>query len=116
SGDARGLWLTVAVVLGLGLLEAVFVFARRRFILTPTTHVEANLRTSLFRHLQDLPLAFHDQWPGGQLLSRSMSDLSMLRRWMAFGIVMLVVNVVTVSVGVGLMVATAGALGWLYLA
>jgi len=116
SGDARGLWTAVGAVLGLGLLEALFVFARRRFILTPTTHVEAQMRTSLFRHLQDLPLAFHDQWPGGQLLSRSMSDLSMLRRWMAFGIVMLVVNLVTVSVGVGLMVATAGPLGWVYLA
>src|SRR5690606_40903064 len=53
SGDARGLWTAVGAVLGLGLLEALFVFARRRFILTPTTHVEAQMRTSLFRHLQD---------------------------------------------------------------
>jgi ATP-binding cassette subfamily B protein len=115
DGDARGLWLAVAAVFALGVLEAAFVFARRRLILTPTTYVEATMRRSLFHHLQDLPLAFHDQWPGGQLLSRSMSDLSMLRRWMAFGAVMLVVNTVTVAVGVGLMVSTAGPLGWVYL-
>ncbi len=116
SGDTRGLWLAVLGVLGLGLLEAGLIWARRRLILTPTTYVEAEMRTSLFNHLQDLPLAFHDAWPGGQLLSRSMSDLSMLRRWMAFGIVMLVVNLATVLVGVALMVRTAGPLGWVYLA
>jgi len=115
SGDARGLWVAVGAVLFLGVLEAFLVFARRRLILTPTTYIEREMRTSLFHHLQDLPLAFHDQWPGGQLLSRSMSDLSMLRRWMAFGIVMLVVNFATVLVGVGLMISTAGVLGWIYL-
>ena len=115
SGDTRGLWLAVGAVLGLGLLEVFFVFMRRRLILTPTTHVEWRMRTTLFKHLQDLPLAFHDQWPGGQLLSRAMTDLNMLRRWMAFGIVMLVVNFATVGVGIALMIRTAGPLGWVYL-
>lgn len=115
TGDRTGLWIAVAGVLGLGVLEAAFVYARRRFILSPSTYVEAAMRRKLFRHLQDLPLAFHDQWPGGQLLSRSMSDLSMLRRWMAFGIVMLVVNVVTVVVGIVVMVVTTGLLGVVYL-
>ncbi|WP_156250282.1 ABC transporter ATP-binding protein [Pseudactinotalea terrae] len=115
SGDTRGLWLAVGAVLGLGLLEVFFVFLRRRMILTPTTYVEWGMRTTLFKHLQDLPLAFHDQWPGGQLLSRAMTDLNMLRRWMAFGIVMLVVNFATVGVGIALMIRTAGPLGWVYL-
>lgn len=115
SGDTRGLWFAIGAVLGLGLLEVFFVFMRRRLILTPTTYVEWGMRTTLFKHLQDLPLAFHDQWPGGQLLSRAMTDLNMLRRWMAFGIVMLVVNLATVTVGIALMVNTAGPLGWVYL-
>ena len=48
---------------------------RRWFVLTPGTHVEAAMRNTLYAKLQDLPVAFHDRWQSGQLLSRSMSDL-----------------------------------------
>src|SRR5699024_9945481 len=70
---------------------------------------------ALFRHLKHLPIAFHDQWPGGQLLSRSMTDLGQLRRWMSFGLIMLVVNTTTIGVGIGLMVHMGGILGLAYL-
>jgi ATP-binding cassette subfamily B protein len=115
AGDRSGLWSAVGVVLGLGVLEAGLIFARRAFILVPGTHVEARLRRSLFAHLQDLPVGFHDRWPGGQLLSRAMSDLGLLRRWLSFGIVMLVVNSTTILVGAGLMISLGGPLGLVYL-
>ncbi|TDE89715.1 ABC transporter ATP-binding protein [Occultella glacieicola] len=115
AGDTSGVWFAVLLVLGLGILEAGLIAARRAFILIPGTRVEAGLRMSLFRHLQDLPIAFHDQWPGGQLLSRSMSDLSSLRRWLSFGIVMLVVNSTTIVVGIVLMIRMAAPLGVAYL-
>jgi len=44
-------------------------------------------------------VAFHDKWQSGQLLSRSMSDLGLIRRWLAFGVVLLVVNIATVLIG-----------------
>ena len=44
-------------------------------------------------------VAFHDRWQSGQLLSRMMQDIGMLRRWMAFGLVLLVVNVLTIFIG-----------------
>ncbi|WP_372454066.1 ABC transporter ATP-binding protein [Occultella gossypii] len=115
EGDTSGVWFAVLLVLGLGILEAGLIAARRAFILIPGTRVEAGLRMSLFRHLQDLPVSFHDQWPGGQLLSRSMSDLSSLRRWLSFGIVMLVVNSTTIIVGIVLMIQMSGPLGIAYL-
>lgn len=115
SGETSGLWLAVALVAGLGIVEAGLIAARRHLILVPGTKVEARLRMSLFTHLQDLPVAFHDQWPGGQLLSRSMSDLSMLRRFLSFGVVMLVVNASTIVVGGVLMVQLGGPLGVVYL-
>lgn len=115
SGETSGMWLAVALVAGLGILEAGLIAARRHLILVPGTKVEARLRMSLFTHLQDLPVAFHDQWPGGQLLSRSMSDLSMLRRFLSFGVVMLVVNASTIMVGGVLMVQLGGPLGAVYL-
>ena len=57
------------------------------------------MRNTLYAKLQDLPVAFHDRWQSGQLLSRAMSDLSLIRRWLAFGVVLLVVNIVTIVVG-----------------
>ena len=89
----------VFAVLGMGLLEALMVLLRRWLVLTPGTHVEAGLRRTLYAKLQDLEVAFHDKWPSGQLLSRASSDLSMIRRWLSFGLVLLVANLFTIVVG-----------------
>nr|WP_245534366.1 ABC transporter ATP-binding protein [Xylanimonas cellulosilytica] len=116
TGDTGALWGAVALVLGLGLAEAGLILARRTLVMLPANRVEADLRMTLFRHLQDLPIAFHDRWSGGQLLSRSMSDLGLLRRFLVFGQIQLVVSCVTVVVGIGLLAATTGWLGLVYLA
>ncbi|MBD4540618.1 ABC transporter ATP-binding protein, partial [Xanthomonas citri pv. citri] len=73
-------------------------------------------RIALFERLQRLPVAFHDAWPSGQLLSRAQGDLSLLRRWIAFGSVMLVVDVVTIAVGLVLLFLLSWQLALLYLA
>jgi ATP-binding cassette subfamily B protein len=99
TGDASQVWPAAIVVLVLGILEAAFIMARRFFVLTPGTHVEAAMRTTLYAKLQDLPVAFHDKWASGQLLSRAMSDLGLIRRWLSFGVVLLIVNLVTIVVG-----------------
>ncbi|OYC97571.1 ABC transporter ATP-binding protein [Microbacterium sp. Yaish 1] len=99
SGDPWLIVLGAAAVLALGLLEALMVWARRWFVLAPATKVEYELRTDFFARLQRLPVAFHDRWQSGQLLSRMMQDISLIRRWLAFGIVLLVVNMLTIVVG-----------------
>lgn len=99
SNDATQVWPAAILVLVLGVLEAVFIGLRRYFVLTPGTHVEATMRRTLYSKLQDLPVAFHDRWQSGQLLSRSMSDLGLIRRWLSFGLVLLIVNFVTIIVG-----------------
>jgi ATP-binding cassette subfamily B protein len=106
----------VLLVLGLGLAEAGLILLRRNLVMYPGTRVEAVMRMALFRHLQDLPIAFHDRWPGGQLLSRIMGDLGLLRRWLVYGVLQLVVSAVTIVVGVAILLATAGWLGLVYLA
>ncbi|RZI93906.1 MAG: ABC transporter ATP-binding protein, partial [Microbacterium sp.] len=99
SGDLTQLAWGAAAILVLGLLEALMVWARRFFVMAPATKVEYDLRTSFYERLQRLPVSFHDRWQSGQLLSRMMQDISMLRRWLAFGIVLLVVNTLTILVG-----------------
>jgi len=114
--DLGALVVPVLLVLGLGVAEAGFVLLRRNLVMYPGTRVEAEMRMALFRHLQDLPVAFHDRWPGGQLLSRIMGDLGLLRRWLIFGLLQLVVSAVTIVVGVAILLTTAGWLGLVYLA
>lgn len=116
GGASQAVWISAGVVAALGLLEAALVYFRRVFVITPAAKIESNLRIGLYRHLQQLPVAFHDKWGSGQLLSRSMADLGLLRRWLAFGSIMLVVATVTVVVGVTLMFASNWLLGLIYLA
>ena len=99
AGGLDALLPAVGFILLLGLLEAFFVLLRRWLVLTPGTHVEASMRNSLYEKLQDLPVAFHDRWPSGQLLSRAVSDLSLIRRWLSFGFVLFTANLITIMVG-----------------
>jgi ATP-binding cassette, subfamily B, bacterial len=97
--DPSQIWPAAIAVLVLGVLEAVFIMLRRFFVLTPGTHIEARMRNALYAHLQDLPVAFHDRWQSGQLLSRAVSDLNLIRRWLSFGFVLLIVNGITIIIG-----------------
>ena len=103
EGGVSALVPAVALFLGLGLAEALFVLLRRWLVLMPGTYVEASMRNSLYSRLQDLPVAFHDRWPSGQLLSRAISDLHLIRRWLSFGLVLFVANLVTIIVGLFLL-------------
>jgi len=99
DGGRGALLPAVGLILLLGVLEAALVLLRRWLVLTPGTFVEADMRNTLFAKLQDLPVAFHDRWPSGQLLSRAVADLGLIRRWLSFGIVLLIANFITLVVG-----------------
>ena len=115
SGDLTQIAWGAAAVLALGLAEAFMVWLRRWFVLGPATKVEYEIRQTFYARLQRLPVSFHDKWQSGQLLSRMMQDISMLRRWMAFGIVLLVVNAITIVVGTALLFRWHWLLGTVFL-
>ena len=99
TNDVNQIIPAVALVFGLGVLEAVLVALRRWLVLKPGTNVDGAMRVDIHNHLQQLPVSFHDKWQSGQLLSRAMSDISTVRRWISFGFVMLTVNVITLIIG-----------------
>ena len=113
TGDRSRLVLLVGGVLVLGLLEAALMFLRRWIVAGPVARVEARMRADLHAHLQRLPVAFHDRWPSGQLLSRAISDLTTIRRFLTFVGIYLVVNSIAVVVGLAVLVALAPPLGLL---
>ncbi|HZN16948.1 MAG TPA: ABC transporter ATP-binding protein [Micromonosporaceae bacterium] len=91
-GDKRGLLLFGGLALGLGLVEALLIFIRRWVQSSYALGIETAIRRDLYAHLQRLPVAFHDKWQSGQLLSRVTSDMGVLRRFLSFGLVFGVVN------------------------
>ena len=116
GGATDAVWIASLLVLGLGTAEAGLVALRRQFVINPATTVETRMRVSLYGHLQDLTVSFHDRWGSGQLLSRAMTDLNFLRRWMAFGAIMLVVTTLTVVIGVVVMFSMSWQLALIFLA
>ncbi|MGA5341918.1 ABC transporter ATP-binding protein [Streptomyces griseoincarnatus] len=109
--DPAGVWLGALYLLLLGLAEALLFGFRRWLVARPLSHVEAEMRADLYRHLQRLPIAFHDRWASGQLLSRATTDLMLLRMFLAFPLTFLLVNGVTILVGVIIMLVQDWTLG-----
>jgi ATP-binding cassette subfamily B protein len=115
AGGIDSLIPAVGLILAMGVAEALFVLLRRWLVLTPGTYVEADMRNALYAKLQDLPVAFHDRWPSGQLLSRAVRDLSLTRRWLSFGLVLLVANLLTLIVGMAILFSFNFWLGLIFL-
>ncbi|MCX4436707.1 ABC transporter ATP-binding protein [Streptomyces mirabilis] len=114
--DVAGIWLGALYLLLLGIAEAVLFGLRRWLVARPLSGVEADMRADLYRHLQRLPVAFHDRWASGQLLSRGTTDLMLVRQFLAFPLTFLLVNSVTILVGVMIMLAQEWTLGLVLLA
>ncbi|MDQ1685533.1 MAG: ATP-binding cassette, subfamily bacterial [Frankiaceae bacterium] len=110
-GDRGAMVPVFLAALGLGVVECVLIFARRYIQSIAVLRVETNIRDDLYQHLQRLAVAFHDQWQTGQLLSRATTDLSSIRRFLGFGAIFLVVNVVQYVAVVALLIATYAPLG-----
>ena len=104
DGDKAGLIPLGILALVLGVLEAGLVFIRRWVQSYAALGIESAVRNDLYAHMQSLSVAFHDRWQAGQLLSRATTDLSILRRFLSFGLVFLVVNICTFVVVVALLI------------
>lgn len=111
NGDLRGvLWYALLLLL-VGSAEALISLIRRWIMSRATSHIETNIRLDLFDQLQRLPMSFHRSWESGQLLSRIMSDLGLLRRFMSFGLVMLFMSALHIVVVLVIMLATLWQVG-----
>src|ERR1019366_9764168 len=75
------------LLVAIGLLEFVFIFLRRNFSGVASLRMETDLRNDFYAHLQNLQVAFHDNWQSGQLLSRAISDIATVRRFVSFGLI-----------------------------
>jgi ATP-binding cassette subfamily B protein len=100
----------------LGAAEAGIFGVRRWLTARPLAEVEAAMREVLYRRLQRLPIAFHDRWSSGQLLSRGVADLGLVRGFLSLPLTFLAVNAVTLVVGCVVLLAQQWMLGLVLLA
>jgi ATP-binding cassette subfamily B protein len=82
------------LALALGIAEAGLILIRRWVQAAAVLGFETAVRNDLYRHIQELPMEFHGKWQSGQLLSRITIDLSAIRRFMGFGLLFLIINIV----------------------
>jgi ATP-binding cassette subfamily B protein len=109
--DRAGLIPLIGLALVFGIAEAALFFLRRWAMNKSCLQIERDLRDTLYTRLQRLPVAFHDRWASGQLLSRATTDVSTVRRFVGFGAVFLAVNLVTCVVVLALLLVRYWPLG-----
>ncbi len=114
--DRPGLYALGAAAIAIGIAEALAVFGRRWIVSKGTLGTETSVRTDLYAKLQRLPMSFHDRWQSGQLLSRMMNDLSTIRRFISFGAIFLMINIIQIGVVTGLLLNMYWPLGLVVLA
>lgn len=98
SGNRQGVYALGAVALALGLVEGGLAFVRRWVMAIATLGSETGVRLDLYAKLQRLPWGFHSRWESGQLLSRIMNDLSTMRRFIGFGLLMIIMSLLQIGV------------------
>jgi len=93
----RGLlWLTVGVILGLGVLRAGLMLGRRLLSGKQALDVEMDMRSGIYAHLVRLSFGFYDRHQTGQLMSRATVDLQGVRFFLGYGLIFFFQNVLTV--------------------
>ena len=88
----------IALLVVLALVRWVAAGLRRNISGRVGTDVEYDLRNRLARHLLALEAAYHDRAPTGQLLARATSDVRSLRYFISWGLVFMVLNLVTFAI------------------
>jgi ATP-binding cassette subfamily B protein len=94
--DAGKLWVFVWTLIGLGVLRAALMAARRLISGKQALAVEMDLRQGLYGHLVRLSFGFYDRHQTGQLMSRATVDLQGVRFFLGYGLIFFFQNVLTV--------------------
>jgi ABC-type multidrug transport system fused ATPase/permease subunit len=93
--DLRLLGAAAIGVMAIALVQGVFTFFQRYYMEYLAQKVIYDLRNIVYRHLQNLSFSFYDHAQTGQLMSRVTGDVETLRRFLGFGLLNLLSNVLT---------------------
>jgi len=72
-------WRSAAIIVGIAAVSGVFLFAQRKLLVSVSRHLEHRLRVDLYAHLLRLPAGFYMRERVGDLLTRAVSDVGVVR-------------------------------------
>jgi len=74
------------LVLVLALLRGMFLFFMRQTLILMSRHIEYDLKNLIYKHYQELSLAFYRRHSTGDLMNRATEDVSRVRMYLGPGI------------------------------
>jgi ATP-binding cassette subfamily B protein len=95
--DTHRLTWTVTAIVGLGVLRAALLGARRLLSGQIALDVEMDMRSGMYAHLVRLSFGFYDRHQTGQLMSRASVDLQGVRFFLGYSLIFFFQNVLTVA-------------------
>jgi ABC-type multidrug transport system fused ATPase/permease subunit len=101
--DTRRLWISVIVIVGLGIVRAALMAGRRLISGRQALDVEMDMRSGLYAHMVRLSFGFYDRHQTGQLMSRATVDLQGVRFFLGYGLIFFFQNILTVVFVTGVM-------------
>ena len=96
AGDHDGLKTAAWLIAGAGVLRAVLTVARRLIAGQVSLGVEQDLRRYMYSHLLALEMGFFDRQQTGQLMSRATVDLTSVRFFLGYGLVLIMQSALTI--------------------
>jgi len=70
-----------AVILGLALTRGLFLFFQRQTLIVMSRRIEFDLKNDIYKHYQELPLAFYRRNNTGDLMNRISEDVGHVRMY-----------------------------------
>ena len=84
ASDQQVIIVFLSFLVAIGYVRAASIGVRRYFSMSVSFNVEAEIRNTIFGHMQRLAFKYHDKVPTGELMARASSDASQVR--LAFAI------------------------------
>jgi ABC-type multidrug transport system fused ATPase/permease subunit len=94
--DRETLWLYIGLIVGLGVVKALLMVARRFISGRQALGVEFDMRNELYAKLLRLSFGFYDRHQTGQLMSRATVDLQSVRFFLGYGLIFFFQHVLTI--------------------
>jgi ATP-binding cassette subfamily B protein len=98
DGTLEGLWLIVALVIGVGIAKSALMLGRRLIAGRQALGVEYDIRNALYAKLVRQSFGYFDRNQTGQLMSRATVDLQAVRFFLGYGLIFFFQHIVTVVV------------------
>mgnify|MGYP002409336065 CR=1 FL=1 len=83
----RNLWVCGLVLLGINLINGLFVYWKGKWSAKASESIAKNMRDRLYGHLQNLTYDYHVKAETGDLIQRCTSDVETIRRFLAVQLV-----------------------------